>query len=161
MITYLRGWLMTVVAAALLISAAESLISEGTLRKIASLTGGLILLLTLLQPVLKADLRGINLDYSQYSQEIGQRQKELELSDSKELSELIAEKTEAYILDKAKELGIDCTAKVSTQTGEDGVPCPYGAVLQGEKSEALADYMEQELGIPKERQVWNGTESKK
>lgn len=161
MIAAVRAWLMTVVAAALLISLAESLIPEGSLKKIASLTGGLVLLLTLLQPVLKVDLQKLDIHYDEYAQEITQRQEELESSGSNELAGLIADKTEAYILDKAKTLGVDCTATVSTETGEDGVPIPYSVTLQGTRSEALAEYMEQELGIPRERQVWNGTESKK
>ena len=41
------------------------------------------------------------------------------------------------------------------EPGEDGVPVPAGAVVTGECPGALADYMERELGISKERQVYH------
>ncbi len=157
MIDAIRNWLITVIAAAFLIAAVQSLVPEGNLRRITSLVGGLVLLLTLIQPMLRTDLGKVDIDYGRFAREIENRRDELQQSENTALSELIAEKTEAYILDKAKELGLSCTVRVTTEPGEDGTPVPSAATLSGGKSEALADYMEQELGIPKVRQIWNET----
>ena len=45
-----REWLCAVVAVTLLLAAAQTLIPEGAIRRIASFVGGLILLVTLLRP---------------------------------------------------------------------------------------------------------------
>ena len=50
MMAALRSWLTAVLAAAVLLSLAERLAPEGSLRKITSLVGGLILLLVCFMP---------------------------------------------------------------------------------------------------------------
>lgn len=159
MIAAIRTWLLSVVTASLAVSLAESVVPAGTLRRVLSVIGGLILLLVMLQPLLRVDLKEIKLDTSGYREAIQERQAELEDADQEQMTKLIEEKTESYILDKAKRLGISCTVKVRTKTGEDGTPYPVSAVLSCAPSEALSAYLEQELGIPKERQIWNGTEN--
>ena len=156
MIEAIRGWIISVAAAAFLVSLSQSLIPEGTVRKIAGFAGGLVLLLVMLKPFPGVDVSGLELGYEDYAMEIQQRQTELKEQSNQTMGELIAEKTEAYILDKAAALGISCTVRVLTEPGEDGTPVP-GAELTGQKSDALADYMERELGIPKERQVYHET----
>ncbi len=157
MIEAVRSWLTAVAAAAFLVSLSQSLIPEGTVRKIASFTGGLILLLVMVKPLLGADFERLDLRYEDYAADIQKRQVELQSESDQTLGELIAEKTAAYILDKAAVLGVTCTVRVLVEPGEDGTPVPVSAELTGQKSEALADYMEQELGIPKERQVYHET----
>lgn len=152
-----RAWLTSVVVVTLLLSVAQTLIPEGTVRKIASFTGGLILLAALLQPVLRTDLGRLRLHFEDYAAAIEERQAELDGAGKEELAELIAERTEAYISDKAETLGLAVTVRVRTEPGEDGVPLPSEAEVAGPRSEELAAYMERELGIPRERQVWTGT----
>ena len=71
------------------------------------------------------------------------------------MASIIAEQTEAYILDKAGELGLEVTVRVETRTEGNGIPVPWSAELTGAQSEALASALETELGIPAERQVWH------
>ena len=47
----LREWLTAVVTVTMLLSVAQMLMPEGTIRKIGSLTGGMLLIAVLLQPV--------------------------------------------------------------------------------------------------------------
>ena len=84
-----------------------------------------------------------------------ERQAELADTQTEAMASIIAEQTEAYILDKAGELGAEVTVRVETRTGGDGVPVPWSAELTGARSEALASALETELGIPAERQVWH------
>lgn len=157
MIDTIRTWLLSIVVTSLAVSLAETLVTVGTLRRVLSMTGGLILLLVVLQPLLRVDLKNLKLDLSQYQESVEQRRTELEKADDEQLAKLIAEKTESYISDKAKQLGLTCTARVTTKTGENGVPYPASATLSCAPSAELSAYLEQELGIPKERQSWNGT----
>ena len=62
-------------------------------------------------------------------------------------------------MDKAAQLGLSVTVRVETETGAEGVPLPSAAEVEGPRSEELAAYMERELGIPRERQVWHENES--
>ena len=73
------------------------------------------------------------------------------------LSGDIADRTAAYISEKAASLGIDCRVQVEVRT-EDGLPLPYGASLDVERDQVLSDYMAQELGIPASRQSWQPEE---
>ena len=155
MMEAVRVWLTSVVLVSVLLSAAQSLIPPGTVRKAAGFTGGLILLLVLLRPVLGADLDRLALDFSDYQTAVEERQAELADTQTEAMASIIAEQTEAYILDKAGELGAEVTVRVETRTGEDGVPVPWSAELTGARSRELAAYLETELGIPAERQVWH------
>ena len=155
MMEAVRAWLTSVVLVSVLLSAAQSLIPPGTVRKAAGFTGGLILLLVLLRPVLEADLDRLALDFSDYQTAVEERQAELADTQTEAMASIIAEQTEAYILDKAGELGAEVTVRVETRTGGDGVPVPWSAELTGAQSETLASALETELGIPAERQVWH------
>ncbi|MCI9649009.1 stage III sporulation protein AF [Oscillibacter sp.] len=159
MIAAVREWLTSVVAVTLLLTVAQTLIPEGNIRKIAAFTGGLALLAALLQPVLRTDLSRLELDLDAYGQAVEERRMELEAAREEELALVIASQTEAYILDKAAWLGLSLSVQVETETGAEGVPLPWAAEIKGAWSEELAAYMERELGIPRERQVWHETES--
>lgn len=155
MIGAVREWLTSIVVVTMLLSVAQTLIPEGTVRRIASFTGGLILLAALLQPALRTDLGRLRLNFSDYAGAIEDRRSELDNAGKEELAGLIEERTAAYILDKANTLGLAVTVQVETETGTGGVPVPVSVQLTGRRDEALAAYIEGELGIPRERQVWH------
>lgn len=155
MIGALREWLTSVITLSVLLAAAQTLVPEGSVRKIASFTGGLILMAALLQPLSEIALTQPELRPQRYRQEIEHLRQELERGEAEELEELIESRTAAYIVEKADALGVRVRARVLTQTGEDGVPVPVSAELEGERSEALSACLERELGIPRERQVWH------
>ena len=155
MIGAVRVWLTSIVMVTLLLSVAQTLIPEGTIRKIAGFTGGLILLVALLRPVLGADLERLHLDLGDYERAIEERQEELASAGNAELKALIESQTAAYISDKANALGLEVTVRVEAEAGADGIPVPAAADIQGARSEELASYMEKELGIPRERQSWH------
>ncbi len=155
MIGAVRGWLTSIAAVTLLLSVVQTLVPEGTMRKISGFTGGLVLLAALLQPVLGTDLSRLHLDFSDYETEIQRRAQELEVKGKESVTEIIEERTAAYISDKADALGVELTASVDTEPREDGTPVPIFVELEGSYSQELAAWITQELGIPIERQVWH------
>ncbi len=155
MIGAVRSWLTSIAAVTLMLTVVQTLVPEGTLRKISGFTGGLLLLAALLQPVLKTDLGRLRLDFSDYEAAIGERAAELDAAGKEELAAIIAGRTAAYISDKADALGLRVTARVETEPGVDGTPLPASAELTGPYSRELADWIAGELGIPAERQVWH------
>ena len=108
----------------------------------------------LLRPLLGTDLSRLNFCPEDYGRAVAKRQEELTAAGNEEMASIIETRTAAYISDKADALGVSVTVRVRTEPGEGGVPIPFRVELTGPRSEALAAYMEGELGIPQERQVW-------
>ena len=155
MIAAARSWVTSIAAVTMILTVVQPLVPEGTLRKITGFTGGLLLLAALLQPVLRTDLGRLRLDFSGYSEAIAEREEELNAAGKEELAGIIAGRTAAYISDKADALGLQVDARVETEPDGEGIPLPHSAVLTGEYSQGLADWIAEELGIPAERQVWH------
>ena len=88
MMDALRTWLYGVFCAALLLTLTQGLLPKGKLRSLASLAGGLILLLALLRPL------GVGKDWNWDASPF---QKELSAERQAQLAAIIAEETEAYI----------------------------------------------------------------
>ena len=157
MMEAVRAWLTSVVLVSVLLSAAQSLIPPGTVRKAAGFTGGLILLLVLLRPVLGADLEHLELDFDHYQAAVEERQEELADTQTEAMASIIAEQTEAYILDKADALGLAVSsAAVTARWSEEGFWYPWEsrAACSESDRETLSAVIEAELGIPAERQSW-------
>lgn len=151
-----REWLTTVAAVTLLLSVAQTLVPPGgPLRETVSQIGGLILLLVLLQPLWNADLPDIRLDFSACQAAVAERQAELEQQQNADLTAHIEAETEAYISDKAQTMGLILTVCVAAEQNENGVPVPVRVEINGAYSGELAAWMEAELGLQSERQVWN------
>ena len=157
MMEHVRQWLSSIVVVSLLLSVVQSLVPKGSLRRVASFLSGLVLLAVLLEPLPKLDLEGLELRGLQEETEKVRRQ--LEAEQETALKAGIAEQPEADISAKAAALGGTVRARVETRTGADGVPLPWSAELEGDYTEELAQWMETELDIPRERQVWHGRES--
>lgn len=153
----LRSWILSIVACSLLLGMANSLLPEGSGKKMARFTGGLLLMIELLKPVKDIYLTIPSLDLDAYQQTISAIEVELKENWDEELADSIARKTSAYIESKASELGLSVRAEVETKT-VDGVPMPECVTIYGEKNDVLARCIEQELGITGEKQTWIETE---
>lgn len=115
-----------------------------TIRRIAGLAGGLILLLAVVQPLLRVRWEELTWRYETYQREMDRQTEAYQAAYANSLSGDIADRTAAYISEKAASLGIDCRVQVEVRT-EDGLPLPYGASLDVERDQVLSDYMAQEL----------------
>ena len=156
MMEHVRQWLTSIVTVSLLLSVIQSLVPQGSLRRVSSFLGGLVLLAILLAPLPGLDFAGLEVpDWQKETEEV---RRKLEAEEESALAAGIAGQTEAYISDKAAALGLTVQARVETRTGEDGVPVPWSADMEGGYAEELAQWIEAELDIPRERQVWHGRE---
>ena len=155
---FLRQWLLGVVSCAFLVSLLDQLTPEGSVRKLARFSGGLVLILCMLRPLGTAEPWELALDLDGLSADRAALEEQYRDVSGQSLAAVIAERTGAYIEDKADELGLSVRAKVKTEE-EDGVPLPVSVTLYGTENAALADYIERELGIAKEDQLWITTEA--
>ena len=65
----------------------------------------------------------------------------------------------SYIWDKGHDLGLRLDAAVETGETADGIPVPWSVTVEGEFSQEVAAWIAEELGIPRERQVWHEGEN--
>lgn len=154
MMAAVKRWLLGVVLTAFAASLARQLAPKGRQSALVGLAGGLLLALALLRPLVQVDWSGIALptgSFAAQSQEtaLAYQKKQLE-----ELSAIIAEKTEAYIWDKAAALDGDYRFTVSVSAGESGVPLPCSVTIAGPYSRELSQWLERELGLDAAAQNW-------
>ena len=154
---WLKEWLLGVIAAALAVSLLGVLVPKGALRSIAHLTGGLVLLLVILRPVMGLDAAELRLRYGLWEETIEEQIAAGQADTQAQMAAIIEEETGAYISTKASELGCPCRVQVRTEARQ-GVPFPCGAALDIPYHEALSRWMAAELAIPREAQQWEVSE---
>lgn len=150
----MKTWLLGIVLTALAGGLARQLAPQGREQAMVRLVSGLLLTLAILRPL--AGLQGEKWPLEREGLSLQAREQAASYRKSRqdELSAIIAEKTQAYILDKATRLGLTCTVTVTTAAGESGLPLPDTATIRGPYSEVLAECMAEEVGIPAEKQIW-------
>lgn len=150
----IKGYLVAIVAACMLTVVASVLVQKSPLRKIVRLIGGIMILLVAVTPLLRLDMSQI-VDYLQGS-EYSFDTSAVKQTWQSQLSEHIKQTTETYIENEAGRLGATVQATVTLTEEEYPVPCH--AVLIGtvdaDQMEALSEYMETSLGIPRTEQEW-------
>ena len=154
---YLRQWLLSVVSCAFFVSLVDQLTPNGAVRQLVRFGGGLVLLLCLLRPLGAAELTELLPEIEPLSDERAALETQYREESDHALATVIAERTGAYIEDKARALGLHVAAEVSVRE-IDGTLRPDSAVLYGAESEVLAEILENELGIARDRQEWRATE---
>ena len=160
----IRDWLVGITCAAMVVALAESLTPQGTIRKIGRFTGGLVLLLAVVQPVMKLDEGSLRQSMAEYKAALSIYDGTLEEENQTLMKGIIAEQSGAYILDKAASLGIVCTVEVETAPGEEGdYPVPYCVTIRGdltgEQQKTLTEQIAADFAIPEERQYYESGES--
>ncbi|MBD5151603.1 MAG: stage III sporulation protein AF [Oscillibacter sp.] len=154
----MRSWLLGIVLTSLAGGLARQLAPQGKEQAMVRLIGGLLLTLAILRPLAGQDWERLDLKLGGFASQAEEQAQAYRKNQQDALSAIIAEKTEAYIWDKANQLGLDCTVKVTTAAGENGLPLPVSVVIRGPYSEALARCIEEEVGIPAEKMIWQEDE---
>ena len=153
----MRGWILRVTVSAIVIAAAEALMPAGTVKQVGRLTGGLILILGVVQPLVQLDYDDLY-DLVMALPAGAIRQETLEESQYGPLKASIEEELGAYIEDKGQQLGAACTARVTCTLAEGGVPVPSQVTVAGPltpgQQQALSQWLSQELGIPRQGQIY-------
>ena len=149
----MKSWLLGIVLTSLAGGLARQLAPQGKEQIMVRLVSGLLLALAILRPLASQDWADLELPAVPAFQ-AGEQAAAYRKNQQDALSAIIAEKTEAYIWDKANRLGLTCTVTVTTAAGESGIPLPDTAVIRGPYSGELARCIEEEVGIPAEKLIW-------
>ena len=160
---FIRNWLLGVTCAAMILALAESLAPKGGVKRVCRLAGGLVLLLAAISPVLKLDKMDLAVATKEYQNAAEEYSRALEEKNEILYETIIAENTAAYILDKAEQLGMECTVSVTVTRDQAGTPCPDRVTVRGiwgqKQRDELSQMMETELGISTQQQYFEETRS--
>ncbi len=147
--------MLHLVAAAIFCAVIKALAGKkGATAGAVQMLCGVFLLLTLVKPL-------VNIRMDEISPEFWSGQADAAVAAGtstaeESLRELIKDKTEAYILDKAGLFGGELTVEVSLDSSD--LPAPNGVEISGKISpygkKQLQQIIQDDLGIPAEAQLW-------
>ena len=156
MIDGLRSWLMGVIMLSVVCAGADTLMPQGSTRRVGRLVCAMALLCVMLRPL--EGLTGTDLRRSirEYGAEIGQLREELERETARTQKSVIEEHCAAYIADKAAQIGVICRVEVECAVNEEGIWLPKEVDLWGDFSDVersrMTEFLERQLGIAVQEQ---------
>lgn len=159
----LRQYILSVICASILVSLISDLAEKTSFKKLVKLVCSLFLTFVIVKPLIQIDVpsmlewQNTTIIDAQHAAQTG-----VGLFDQS-VSDIIKMHTETYIQTEAKALGIDLEVEVIIAAGNTMVPDrvylsgQYDSASQAELSRIIS----QELGIPKEHQIWGGLDQNK
>lgn len=146
-------------AVSIFCGAAINITPEGGVRRIMQLLCTAALTMAILSPIKEIDFDIYALETARLREAEAAINESAERIDDRLNRAVIEEQCEEYILDKAEDLGANVSGvKVQAQWSLEGIWVPYSTEIDapdisGAKA-ALESVIENELGIPAERQMW-------
>lgn len=154
MMAALRRWLLGIVLTSLAGGLAQRMAPRGREQAMVRLVGGLLLVLALLGPLGSLDGGEPAIEAGSFRARTEAQAEQYRENQLETLSAIIAEKTETYIWDKARSLGAERQVTVTVSTGAGGIPLPETVTLTGGYDSVLAAWIDEEVGIPVQGQIW-------
>lgn len=156
-----QEWLLAVLSACILCAVAESLMPAGPVKRVGKLVCGLVLLCAFLSIAGGLDLEESHAWAQQWKSGLDVEKENLQDQLNEEMKVIIEEKCEAYIVDKAAQKGLACTARVSCRL-EGELWVPEEVWIQGglsaEEKQWLRECIQEDLGVSPDRQIYEGGE---
>lgn len=150
-------YLLSVTGAAIISAVILRLLEgKGSAASIAKMLTGIFMAVTVIGPITQVRLSDALELLPDISADAQAAVSEGEASAKNALAESISSQLEAYILDKAAQLGV--TLIVEVELSDDIIPTPARVRLKGNVSPyaktRLQDILRSDLGIDKENQIW-------
>lgn len=150
-------WMIGIFAAALLTAVALTITPKN--KKAVALAGGLIMILAAVKPLGELTYQDISAQIAKYQIKADELRSGINVGSAEIMAVIIQEQTEAYILDKAAELGLEIEVEVTTQQASDGWPYPTDVKVTGQLSESdiqrLGRIISEDLAVAPDRQEWS------
>lgn len=152
-------YIVSVTAAAILLGILRSVLGKkSSSAALVQLVGGLFLTFTVIAPVADLDFDTFFDSSWVITEDASIIAAQGQAISQQQLQSIIKERCEAYILDKAQSYHAALDVKVTVS--QDEMPVPVAARLEGNISpyarSEMEQYLQKEMGIPKENQLWIG-----
>jgi len=151
MIDSLKNWICSIALLSLFLSLAELFISQKSIKRVLRTVGGILILVALFQPFQKIAATSKDVFGTLAVQSL---EKELLSQREEQLAALIEKEITAYIWDKTEQLGVSCAVVVEVDMGPEGLPVLKEVRLATAYNEDLSCWLEEELGVKKNGQIW-------
>lgn len=150
-------YLLSVSAAAMLLGVVQTILPKGAVHRLCTFAGGLLVVIVVLSPVVDVDYDGLARSIMRAANEAIETDITVFSEDNNLMADIIKQKCEAYIWDKANELGADLEVDITLSENEDN-PYPVSVVLVGsatpQQQFSLSACIRDDMGIPPKRQEW-------
>lgn len=151
-------YVFSVAVASLICGVLCGMIKDSANQKIIKLVCGVFLTLTVIRPAANCSLEELSSFALPYRAGASDASRAGEEFARESLRQIIKAETEAYILDKAKQM--DAVISVQVSVSQDPVPVPVSVQIGGTLSPACRQKLQQiiteDLNIAKENQQWIG-----
>lgn len=153
----LGNWIRSLAGSAVFCTMALTLCPKGRARRVLNLACACVMALALLSPITQLDMSAFSRALGRYTDAAREITGEAEDAAGKYEQTVIARECEAYISDRAGELGVDVSdVTVTLRWSDEGYWYPWTCSVRMSSgySQELSDAVAGELGIPSERQSW-------
>ena len=151
-------YLQSILALTLLCTAAGGLVQNSAAKGLFRLLSGMVLTIAIAAPLWRIDIDLPSLPAQQLWDRVNDAVAAGEEASSDALRQVIKQRTQAYIQDKARELNASVSVEIFLREGDQ--PVPQRAVLSGTVTPGvkrrLQEILETDLAITKENQEWTG-----
>ena len=150
-----KNYLIAVCSAAILSAILKQLIGKSKMSSVTvNLLSGLFVAICIISPWKDFSLQDLEI-YNPLHTQSGQSYVETgKRITQNQINAIITEKVESYILEKTNQLHLQVEVRV--ELAEDGVP--FKSIVSGklspEEKKTLSAFLEKEIGIQKEMQIW-------
>ncbi len=153
----MRNYIFSIIGAGIVCAVAGCLLDKKTAAgQILKILSGILMAMTIISPLARIQFS----DFSDYWNGItagaDSYVEEGRASAQESVRRIIKSQTEAYILDKATRMDLELAVEVELDDSNNSLPC--GVIITGQASpyakEVIGTYIEENLGIAKERQHW-------
>lgn len=128
----MEEWILSAACCGILMALIHSLLPKGTWSRLGQLAGGILMILTVVGPLVTLDMDQV---MGQLELLAARQEEESETLNEEAWSiteELINEEYEAYILERAQELGILCQVEIECRETDAGIPIPGQVIVTGD-----------------------------
>ena len=152
----MKNYIISIIVAGIICAITDLLLDKKTSAgKIAKILTGILMTVTIITPLTNISFKNISNYFDSLSLRADGYVEEGKNAAQNSICEIIKTQTEAYILDKAKSMGLDVSVEVEL---DDNNSFPRGVTITGIISPyakgLIASYIEDTVGITKENQQW-------
>ena len=153
---FIRQWIFGIAGAGIIGTVALAVAPEGSVKKILKVVVALVLIISVLRPFIGWDPA---FGLEDWGGEISREG--IEKTGMGLMEVIIAERTSAYIVNKAQAIGLDVSVIVECRI-EEHYPIPWRITIGHPRPEhaknALSNLIYRDIGVPPERQIYRQEE---